>query len=173
MTDPNVPFSRRRLYWLLTAPMFLLYLGIALLLSRFGAAVLIIYLAFFPIVILGQSTACVEFQCPYIDGFGPCVGGFCLPARWVARLYTEKMLPRWLFQVGITAAEIAFFCIILYPLYFLLQAGIVYLLFYLTVVLLYAGVFLTRICPVCAIREKCPGGQTSTALLQIFNPKEN
>ncbi len=173
MTEPRIPFSRQRLYWLLTAPMFLLYLGVALILSRFGTPTILIYLGFFPLVILGQSTACVEFQCPYIDGFGPCVGGFCLPARWVARLYAEKMLPRWLFQVGITTAEIAFFGIILYPLYFLFQAGIRYLIFYLTVVLLYAGVFLIRICPVCAIREKCPGGQTSTALLYIFNSEEN
>jgi len=173
MTDSNVPFSRQRLYWLLTGPMFLLYLGVIWLLSRFGAGALIIYLTLFPIVILGQSTACLEFKCPYIDGFGPCVGGFCLPARWVARLYAGKELPSWLFQVGITSAEIAFFGIILYPLYFLFEAGTAYLLFYLAVVLLYAGVFLTRICPVCAIREKCPGGQASTAVLQVINPKED
>jgi hypothetical protein len=139
--------------------MFLLYLGVALLLSWFGAGGLLIYLAFFPIAILGQITACVEFQCPCIDGFGPCVGGFGIPARW-------------LFQVGITTAEIAFFGIILYPVYFLFQAGTGYLIGYLVIVLFYAGVFLTRICPMCAIQEKCPGRQTSTALLQIFIPEE-
>mgnify|MGYP006290577461 CR=1 FL=1 len=161
-TKPHHP--EKTLYWLLTAPIFLLYIGAAAAISRFGWLPLGVYLAFFPLVALGQSTACVEFECPYLDTFAPCAAGFCLPAKWIARFYAGHKLPTWLFKIGITTAELAFFGIILYPLVFLYRLGISFLAAYLLAVLVYAGFFLLRICPACAIRNICPGGQTSRRL---------
>ena len=162
--DTKLHHPEKTLYWLLTAPMFLLYIGTATAISRFGWLPLGVYLAFFPLVALGQSTACVEFECPYLNTFAPCAAGFCLPAKWIARLYADRKLPGWLFKIGITTAEAAFFGIILYPLVFLYRMGIPYLAAYLLAVLLYAGVFLLRICPSCAIRDVCPGGQAGWQL---------
>ncbi len=167
MNENCLPYPRMRLYWIMTAPMLLLYGGVAFILAGFGRGVLMIYLLLFLVVALGQSTACVEFQCPYVGHFSPCAAGFCLPASWIARLYFHKTLPRWLFPIGITAAEIAFFGVILFPLYFLYQLSIFFLLGYILIALGYAAGYLHWICPECAIREDCPGGQASTALFQI------
>jgi hypothetical protein len=66
--------------------------------------------------------------------------------------------------MAVTLAFAALLGIIILPLYFLYRLHIAFLLIYLVVVLAYAVAFLWLICPACATRQVCPGGQISTKL---------
>ena len=164
MSENCAPFPRKSLYLLLTLPMIGLYVAIAVLLWRAGIVWFVIYCALFVVVAIAQSYVCVYFQCPYVGRFAPCVGGFCLPSSQIARLFKRARRSERTYNVAVSVAFAAFLAIILFPLYFLFQQGVVYLLAYLGVVLVYAAGFLWWICPVCGTRHVCPGGQASTKL---------
>ena len=65
-------------------------------------------------------------------------------------------------------AFLCFFGIVLLPLYFLYQQSILYMLLYIGIVGIYAVGFLGYICPVCATRRKCPGGQIAMKLGEMM-----
>ncbi len=168
MNKNCVPYPRKSLYLVLTIPMVAIYLAIAILLWLVNRAFIVTYLSLFVILVLSQSYVCVYWQCPYIGKFAPCVGGFCLPSSQVARLFKNVKRSESIYNVAVTLAFAAFLGIIVLPIYFLYQQGIVYLLVYLGFVLIYAASFLWWICPVCGTRHVCPGGQTSTKLREVF-----
>ncbi|MBN2115415.1 MAG: hypothetical protein JW730_02530 [Anaerolineales bacterium] len=168
MTKNCVPYPRKSLYLVLTIPMIAIYLAIAVLLWQVNQTFFMIYLSLFLIVVVSQSYVCVYWQCPYIGKFAPCVGGFCLPSSQVARLFKNVKRSVGSYNVVVTLAFAAFLGIIVLPIYFLYQQGIVILLVYLGIVLIYAASFLWWICPVCGTRHVCPGGQTSTKLREAF-----
>lgn len=62
--------------------------------------------------------------------------------------------------------------ITLLPIYFLYNWNVTYLSIYLGVVLMYAISFVRLICPLCATRHVCPGGQTSIKLRALINGSE-
>ena len=159
-----VPFRRRGLYLLLTVPMLVLYVAIAVLLWRVSPVFFVVYCALFVLVAVGQSFACAYWQCPYVGKFAPCVAGFCLPSSQVARLFKGRRPAERTYNVLVSIAFAAFAGIILLPLYFLYHQGVGYLLVYVGIVLVYAVAFLGLICPACATRYVCPGGQASTRL---------
>jgi hypothetical protein len=68
---------------------------------------------------------------------------------------------------------VCFFGIILFPVYFLFLRGIGFLLGYLVVVGVYGFGFMRYICPVCATRHVCPGGQSSMKLNEMLGSKNN
>ena len=163
--DKNcVPYPRKSLYLLLTIPMIAIYVAIAAFLWKVNLTVFVIYLALFIVVAVSQSYVCVYWQCPYVGKFAPCVGGFCLPSSQLARLFKNAKRSESLYNIAVTLAFAAFLGIIVLPIYFLYQQGIVYLLGYLGIVLIYASSFLWWICPVCGTRHVCPGGQASAKL---------
>ena len=164
MNGNCVPYQRRALYLALTVPMIAMYVAIAVLLWQVSKASLLIYGALFIIVALGQSYVCVYWQCPYVGKFAPCVGGFCLPSSRIALLFKNAKRTERRYNIAVTSAFAALLGIIVVPLYFLYQLHIAFLLIYLVVVLAYAVAFLWLICPACATRQVCPGGQTSTKL---------
>jgi hypothetical protein len=167
--DQNcVPYKRKTLYLALTLPMIGLYIAIAALLLQFGVLYFALYLAFFILVAVFQSYVCVHWQCPYIGKFAPCVGGFCLPSSQLARLWKNVKRTKTRYNIITTLAFANFFAVILFPIYFLYQANILFLLGYLAIVTVYAGAFLLFVCPVCATRQVCPGGQTAMKLSEIL-----
>ena len=168
MDEPCVPYQRKTLYLLLTVPMIVMYVAIAVLLWQASKAALLIYGALFVIVAVGQSYVCVYWQCPYVGRFAPCVGGFCLPSSRIALLFRNAKRTERRYNMAVTLAFAALLGIIVLPLYFLYQLHIAFLLIYLVVVMVYAVTFLWLICPVCATRRVCPGGQTSTRLRNMF-----
>lgn len=156
------------MYLVLTIPMIAIYLAIAILLWQVSRTFFAIYLILFTVVVFSQSYVCVYLQCPYVGRFAPCVGGFCLPSSQVARWFKNIKRSEKIYNVAVTLAFAAFLGIIVLPIYFLYQQGLVYLLVYLGIVLIYAASFLWWICPVCGTRHVCPGGQTSTKLRELF-----
>jgi hypothetical protein len=164
MNEPCVPYQRKTLYLLLTIPMIVMYVAMALLLWQVSKAALLVYVALFIIVALGQSYVCVYWQCPYVGKFAPCVGGFCLPSSRIALLFKNVEKTERRYNMAVTLAFAALLGIIILPLYFLYRLHIAFLLIYLVVVLAYAVAFLWLICPACATRQVCPGGQISTKL---------
>jgi hypothetical protein len=166
-----VPYPRRRLYQFLTYPMIVLYVLLGIFLWRTGVLYFVIYTALFVFVAVFMSYVCVHWGCPYVGKFAPCVGGFCLPSSQMARLLKNVKKTESRYNLFITLAYISFFGIILFPMYFLFVQGIGYLIGYLVIVLAYGTAFMLLICPVCATRNVCPGGQTSDQLFNLFGWK--
>lgn len=164
MKDTTAPYPRKALYLLLTLPMIALYAVVVVFLWRRGIVYALIYLALFILVALAQSLVCVYWACPYLGRFGPCVGGFCLPSNVIARLYRGASISKGIYHIAVTLACLAFGGIFLFPVYFLYQQSVTYLLIYMAIILIYLGGFLGLVCPVCATREVCPAGQISTKI---------
>ena len=162
------PYPRKTLYLVLTIPMLVLYVAIALFLWQYHPIAFAVYLSLFVIVAISQSYVCVYWQCPYVGKFAPCVGGFCLPSSQLARLFKRAKRTERAYNIVVTLAFAGFLGIIGLPVYFLYQHSIVYLLAYLGIVLIYAACFLWWICPVCGTRHVCPGGQTATKLREML-----
>jgi hypothetical protein len=173
MNENDVPYRRKALYLLLTIPMIVIYGAIAAFLWTVHHVYFVIYAVFFVLVAMFQSYVCVHWQCPYVGRFAPCVGGFCLPSSQVARLFKRVKRSEKTYTIVLTLAYINFFGIILFPIYFIYQQSVVYVLIYVGVVALYTLCFLRFICPVCATRYVCPGGQTAMQLTgQVKRNKE-
>jgi hypothetical protein len=166
-----VPYPKKSLYLLLTIPMIGIYIAIAVLLWNINIVFFIIYCALFVTVAISQSYVCVYFQCPYVGKFAPCVGGFCLPSSQIARWFKNARRSKRIYNIVVTIAFAAFLGIIVWPMYFLYQQSLTFLLIYIAIVLFYAAGFLGFICPVCGTRHVCPGGQTSTKLREIISRK--
>ena len=145
-----------------------LYVLIATFLWQVSVVFFAVYCALFVIVAIAQSYVCVYWQCPYVGKFAPCVGGFCLPASQIARLFKKTKRSERAYNIVVSLAFAAFLGIIILPVYFLYKQSGVYLLTYLGIVLVYAASFLWMICPVCDTRHVCPGGQTSMKLRDML-----
>jgi hypothetical protein len=168
MREACVPYKRKALYLFITIPMIGMYIAIAAFLWTINFSYFLIYCALFVIVAMTQSYVCIYLQCPYVGKFAPCVGGFCLPSSQIARLFKNAKSSEGIYNVVVTLAFTAFLGIILFPIYFLYIQSVAYLLIYIVIVLAYAVIFLSFICSVCGTREVCPGGQTSTKLVNLF-----
>jgi hypothetical protein len=169
MNKDCVPYPHKGLYLLFTAPMLFIYAFIAVHLWVVNLVFFIIYCAFFVFVALFMSYVCVYWECPYIGKFSPCVGGFCLPSSQIARLWKNVKRSEFLYNVTLNMAYFNFFGIILFPIYFLYQLGLLYFLAYLGIVALYTMLFMLFICPVCGTRHICPGGKSAMALRNFIN----
>ncbi len=164
MNENCTPYRRKGLYLLLTLPMIVMYGAIAAFLWTVQPVYFVIYAAFFVLVAILQSYVCVHWQCPYVGRFAPCVGGFCLPSSQIARLFKRVKRSERTYNLVLTLAYVNFFGVILFPIYFIYQQSFVYALIYVGIVAVYALCFLWFICPVCATRHVCPGGQTAMQL---------
>ena len=169
---PNcVPFQRKSLYLFLTIPLIILYIILAFFLYQHNLTVFIIYLSLFALTIIIQSYCCEYQSCPYIGKFCPGVGGFLMLASFSALLFKGIKKSKTAFE---TLAILGFICliaIIFLPVLFIFQLGILYLLIYCLIFLIYGLLFLLYICPVCAIRDTCPGGKTATKMKKTRNHK--
>jgi hypothetical protein len=164
MNEHDVPYRRKGLYLLLTLPMIVMYVAIAAFLWAVRPIYFVIYIVFFVLVAIFMGYVCVHWQCPYVGRFAPCVGGFCLPSSQIARLFKGVKRSEKTYTLMLTLAYVNFFGIILFPIYFIYRQSVVYALIYVGVVTLYTLCFLRFICPVCATRHVCPGGQSAMQL---------
>jgi hypothetical protein len=168
MSGDCVPYPRKTFYWLLTIPMIVMYVAIAALLWQVSVVAFVVYCVLFPVVALGQSYACVYWECPYVGKAAPCVGGLCLPSSQIARLLKNAKRSARIYNVAVTVAFLALLGIVVLPIPFLYERSLVYLLGYVGIVVGYAAAFLQWICPVCATRQVCPGGQAATKLREVI-----
>jgi FtsH-binding integral membrane protein len=159
-----VQYERRSLYLALTIPMVVLYTAVAVFLWQINVVFFAVYASLFVFVALFMSYVCVYWQCPYIGKFAPCVGGFCLPSSQIARLMKNAKRSEARYNAFLTLACLSFFGIILFPMYFLYVQDIVYLLWYIGTVVGYGLMFTLFICPACATKYVCPGGQAAVKM---------
>jgi len=158
------PYSRKTLYLVLTIPMIVMYVVIAIIFWQNNIVAFFIYVSLFVFVAFFMSYVCVYWECPYVGKFAPCVGGFCLPSSQIARLFKNAKRSETRYSIFLNLAYVSFFGIILFPLYFLYVQNIIYSLVYIGIVIVYWVVFTLNICPVCGTRHVCPGGQTAVKL---------
>jgi hypothetical protein len=164
MDESCVPYPRRGLYLTITLPMVALYVVLAAFLASLHLALLMLYIAFFVGVALFQSYCCVHQDCPYVGRFCPGAGGFCTPASQIARLLKTVRRSETRFGVCATLGSLCLLGIVLLPVYSLFQWNLLAGLAYVVVAAAYAMGMLLLICPVCAIRHRCPGGKVSCRL---------
>ena len=160
-----VPYSRYWLYLLLTVPLVSMmgFVGYVLWTNHF--AYTIAYIGFYILTFLFQSYCCYYQNCPYVGGFCPAIAGI-VPASLVAKLLTKIKVrkSKFLFEFFAILASINLLALIVFPLYWLFLYHIAVFVGFLILVMLYGFAFLLTICPVCAVRKTCPGGQASQKL---------
>ena len=162
------PYKRKSLYWMLTIPMILVYVVIAVLLWRVKVVFFAVYVGLFVLVAFAMSYVCVYWRCPYVGRFAPCAGGFCLPASRIATLFRGAKRSEGRYKAFLSLAYVGFFGIILFPVYFLYVENVVFLVGYVGIAVVYGVLFMLYICPVCATRHVCPGGQTAVQMREAL-----
>jgi hypothetical protein len=152
----------------MTAPLVVLYLALAFLLATIHIALVVAYGMAFILVAVFQAYCCVHQDCPYIGRFCPGAGGFCVPASRIAKLWRNVERSDKRFNLFGSIAFLNLLVIVFLPVYFLYQWNPSALLAYFAIVVAYTFGMLLLICPVCAIRDICPGGRTSDRLRLSF-----
>ena len=159
--DKNcIPYSRKKVYLIITIPLLLLLLLVFGFLFILNPLLGIIYIGLWFGANIFQSYCCEYQDCPYTDSFCPAVAGI-IPASRIANLSIIKQMSKskQRFEVFATFGSLCLIGLIVFPLPFLIELGIIYPIGYLIFILIYAILFLWNICPVCAIRGTCPGGR--------------
>ena len=164
MHDDCVPYPRKALYLGITVPLVVVYVTIAFFLGSIHLALVLIYAMCFILVAVFQAYCCVHQDCPYIGRFCPGAGGFCTPASRIAKLWRNVERTETRFNVFGSIAFVNLLVIVFLPVYFLFQWNPFTLLPYFAIVGAYTCGMLLLICPVCAIRDTCPGGKASGRL---------
>lgn len=160
-----IPFKKKALYLSLTIPIVAVFIVIAVYLWLSGLLPFIIYCSLFLLVTLLQSYCCAYQDCPYIGKFCPGIGGVTVLSSIIARLLKNTYKSRKLFNLF---ASIGFFCLIaiaIFPVFFIYKLGIVILVGYLIIAMVYFITFFILICPFCAIRDTCPGGKIAVKII--------
>lgn len=155
-----VPFGRQRLYLLWTVP-FLLVMAAVFVFLWSHSFLLALVLLFFYLAMCGfQAYCCVYQDCPYVGGFCPAIVGI-LPASFLARfLYRRHPVVKSpeTFHRRAMLATLCWLGMIVLPLYWLYLISVGLAVGYVIFHAVYFVVFALTICPVCAIRNTCPGG---------------
>ncbi|MEA3438961.1 MAG: hypothetical protein U9R58_01635 [Chloroflexota bacterium] len=156
-----VPYRRKGLYFALTIPFLLILLVLFVYLWSVNISLALIFASFFGLMCYFQAYCCVYERCPYVGGFCPAVIGI-MPASWIAKwLYgnMEFTPSRRKYEIHVNLGIASWVALVLFPLYWLDQPGIGYAIGYFACHAVYALIFGLTICPVCAIRDICPGGK--------------
>jgi len=164
-----VPFKKKSLYLLLTIPIVTIFFAIAIYLWLTSLIPFIIYCSLFLMVIILQSYCCAYQDCPYIGNFCPGIGGVIIISSIIALLLQKIKKSKILFELFATLGFTCLIGITIFPLFFIYKLGIVVLISYLVIAIFYFIAFFALICPVCAIRDTCPGGKVSGRILNVNN----
>ena len=161
-----VPFPKKTLYMLLTVPLLLVLVLVFVYLWTCSPLLSLIFLLLFLAVCYFQAYCCAYQECPYIGRFCPAIVGI-MPASFFAKfIYGEKKIVKSgrRFRINIALATISWLALAIFPLFWILRAHVLLAAGYLACHLAYSLVFFLTICPVCAIRNTCPGGKLQKAL---------
>mgnify|MGYP001828953384 FL=1 len=166
MTEPKpdmncVPYRRKGLYLALTIPMLLLMLAVLIYLGTFSILLSLAFLACYLVMSTFQAYCCAYQDCPYVGGFCPAVLGI-MPASLIAKvLYGNREIVRTKarFETYATLAILGWLGLAFLPVYWLAKLGVGFAIAYVACHAVYAFVFSLTVCPVCAIRDTCPGGK--------------
>jgi len=161
-----VPYPRKGLYLALTVPLLLIMAAVAVYLGTINLLLPAALVLFYLLTSLFQAYCCAYQECPYVGGFCPAVIGI-MPASLLARwLYDSEQLvkSKTKFDRHVALALCSWIGLVLLPLYWLAELGLGVAIGYVLLHVVYTLVFWLTICPVCAIREICPGGKLHRTL---------
>ena len=171
MTQPKpdmscVPYRRKGLYLALTIPMLLLLFAVFIYLGTYSILLPLVFLACYLVMSFFQAYCCAYQRCPYVGGFCPAVLGI-MPASLIAKvLYGNREIARSKvrFDTYATVAILGWLGLVFLPVYWIAMLGIGFAFAYVACHAIYALIFGLSVCPVCAIRETCPGGKVHKML---------
>ena len=164
-----VPYRRRGLYFGLTIPLTGLLLVVFIYLVTVSFFVALVFLSFYLAMCYFQAYCCAYQECPYVGGFCPAIAGI-YPANPLAKLlYGQRPVVKSArrFEIHATLASCAGLGLLVFPLYWLWQAGLIWAVAYGGIGIVYLLAFTLTICPVCAIRDTCPAGQVQRWILTL------
>jgi hypothetical protein len=162
------PYRRKTLYFILTIPIVALYILVFIYLWSFSFIFSILLLFFYLVMCFFQAYCCAYQDCPYVGGFCPAVVGI-MPASLLAKLlYGKKKIKKTkkLFDINASIAFVALLGMAFFPLFWIAKLGIIYAVGYFLFHVVYYIVYGLTICPVCAIRDICPGGKFQNMILK-------
>lgn len=163
-----VPYRRKGLYLILTVPFFLLLILVFVYLWTYSFVLSFVFALFYLLMCYFQAYCCVHQDCPYVGEFCPAVMGI-FPGNIMAKhIYTNKNLlkSKKKFELHATLAIIAWLGIIAFPLFWIAKLGMAFSVGYVVCHVVYYVIFGLTICPVCAIRNTCPGGKFQGIVLK-------
>jgi len=155
-----VPFRRKGAYLALTVPFLALLAAVFAHLWTFSLGLALVFAGFYLAMCCFQAYCCAYQDCPYAGGFCPAVAGI-IPASSLARfIYGRREIgrSRRAFRAHAVLAIGGWLGLIVFPLRWLTRLGICYVVGYVACHGIYYLAFALIVCPVCAIRETCPGG---------------
>lgn len=163
-----VPFSRKRLYFVLTVPLVVLMLWTFVYLWSHSPVLSLGYLLLYGLTCYFQAYCCAYQSCPYVGGFCPAIAAIMPASPLTKFIYGRKPLRRSekLFEVNATLASLAALGLIVLPVPWLAKSGIGLAVGYVAFALAYLVVFCLTICPVCATRQTCPAGKVHQIVLR-------
>jgi hypothetical protein len=156
-----VPYRRKGLYFVLTVPFVLIMLAVFIYLWRYSFLLSLAYLGFYFMTSFFQAYCCAYQDCPYVGKFCPAVIGIYPGNMFAKWLYSNKKIVRSKkkFEQSVTWALVGWGGLIILPLYWLSRLSIWWAVGYAAAHVVYTLIFWLTICPVCAIRNTCPGGK--------------
>lgn len=163
-----LPYRRKTLYFIITIPILLLYILVFIYLWHFSFILSILLLFFYLLMCFFQAYCCVYQDCPYIGGFCPGVAGI-MPASLLAKLLYGKnkvKKSKKLFDINVSIAFTGVLGMAFFPLFWIAKLSIIYAIGYFLFHVVYYIVFGLTVCPVCAIRDICPGGKFQNIVLK-------
>jgi hypothetical protein len=146
--------------------MLLLLLAVLVYLGTYSILLSLALLACYLVMSFFQAYCCAYQRCPYVGGFCPAVLGI-MPASLIAKiLYGNREIARSKarFDAYATVAVLGWIGLVLLPVYWIANLGIGFAIAYVACHASYALIFGLSVCPVCAIRETCPGGKVHRLL---------
>lgn len=163
-----VPYRRKGLYVIVTAPLSLILVVVFVYLWTYSFVLSFIFALLYLFMCYFQAYCCVHQDCPYVGEFCPAVMGI-VPGNIMAKyIYTDKnpVKSRKKFELHAALAIIAWLGIMVFPLFWIAKLGITYSVGYVACHVVYYVIFGLTICPVCAIRNTCPGGKFQALVLK-------
>lgn len=163
-TEPDmscVPYRRKGLYLALTIPLLIILMSIFIYLWTFSFILSIVFLVFYLAMSFFQAYCCAYQDCPYVGRFCPAVIGI-FGANIITKIFykgLEIVKSKRRFNLHATLAIVGWLGLVGFPLYWLAKLDPVFVVGYVMSHVVYAVLFGLTICPVCAIRDTCPGGK--------------
>jgi hypothetical protein len=163
-----IPYRRKALYVALTVPLVLLLLSVLVYLGGYSIVLSIAFLFLYLATCYFQAYCCVYQNCPYVGRFCPAIMGIILSSYLAKLVYDKRRMvkSRVLFAVHAVLASLCGICLVVLPLRWIVKLGTVVAVVYALCILAYLLIFGLTICPVCAIRNTCPGGKLQSIVFR-------
>ena len=165
-----VPYRRKRLYFVLTLPLIMLLIAVFVYLWTISFILSLVFLVFYLVMSYFQAYCCVYQDCPYVGGFCPAVLAI-LPANLCAKhLYGRQgvVKSKKAFSLQASLAIAGWLGLIVSPVFWVATLGVGFAVGYVVIHVVYTVIFGFTICPVCAIRDTCPGGKLQGVVSKLL-----